>query len=87
MTPTGSPKPKRVDARRVRTRMPAPAAVVGALGIAMAGLLVVLTPMVAAGADGILALVIGAVVGLAAGTTFFVTWWRRDPKRRRRTRR
>ncbi|GIF70205.1 hypothetical protein Ais01nite_82400 [Asanoa ishikariensis] len=81
MTPTDNPRPK-----RVATRMPTPAAVLGALAIAMAGLLVVFVPLVSFGADGILALVIGAGVGLAAGATFFVIWWRRAPKRRRRTR-
>ncbi|MEV4532986.1 hypothetical protein AB0J82_04050 [Asanoa sp. NPDC049518] len=75
-----------MDARRVRTRMPTPAAVVAALGITMAGLLVVFVPLIGFGADGILALVIGAAIGLTAGTTFFVTWWRRNPRRRRRTR-
>lgn len=83
LTPTDNPKPKRVNARRVRSRMPTPAAVVAAVGITTAALLVLFALLVGLGADGILALVIGAVFGLTAGASFFVTWWRRNPRRRR----
>ncbi len=84
LTPTDKPEPKPVNARRVRSRMPTLAAVVATIGITMAVLLVVFIPLVAFDADGVLALVIGAVLGVTAGIAFFVTWWRRAPKRRRR---
>ncbi len=84
LTPTDSPTPEPVNARRVRSRMPTPAAVVATIGITTAVLLAVFIPLVASGADGVLALMIGAVLGLTAGIAFFAIWWRRAPKRRRR---
>jgi len=83
LTPTDDAKPKRVAARRVRSRMPTTAALVAAISVTLAVLLVIFAVLVGTGVDPGPSLAISAVVGLAAGTTFFVTWRRRVPKRRR----
>jgi protein-S-isoprenylcysteine O-methyltransferase Ste14 len=83
LTPTDDAKPKRVVARRVRSRLPTTAAVLAAITVTLAVLLLIFAVLVGIGVDPGPSLAIGAVVGLAAGTTFFLGWRRRGPERRR----
>ncbi|GIF71501.1 hypothetical protein [Asanoa siamensis] len=83
MTPTGNPKPKRADVRRVRQRLPTPAAVVAAVGIGSAAFLAVSIGFGAAEVFERWVLAPATAAGLIAGIWFFVAWKLRDPKRRR----